>query len=153
MSLFITLFILTILLGVSSIFLLVKIKRYGKKPLIINVSAFVILLAIVIPLGNKPMTGDYMKEASVFTYDKYLSDDVPTGTIVKVTGQVVSETGSIVSKGENLKLKGVGGSFYMKNNNVENTKLKHGEVITVYGGYAGIGENDLPSINAQIIEK
>jgi hypothetical protein len=149
---FVTLFILTVLLGFVSIFLVVKRKRYGKKPLIITVTAFAILLAIVIPLGNKPLTGDFRKEASVFTYDKYLSDDVPTGTIVKVSGQVVTEAGFIVAKGEIFKLNGVGGSFYVKNNNVENIKLKDGEVVTIYGGYAGVGEN-LPSINAQIIEK
>ena len=41
----------------------------------------------------------------------------------------------------------------MKNNNVDGVEIKDGEIITIYGGYAGNGESDSPSINAQIIEK
>lgn len=152
MSLFFALFILTVLLAILSVYFLIRRRKYGKKPLIISGIAFVVSLAIVIPVGNQPAAGNYKQEASVFTYDKYLSDGVPQGTIVKITGQVESETGSIVGKADVFKLKSVDGTFYVKNNNVKNIELKDGEVITLYGGYAGSSDN-LPAINAQIIEK
>lgn len=152
MSLFMTLFILTFLLLVATVFFLVKRKKYGNKPVIISGIAFVISLAIVIPLGNQPLTEDYKSEASVFTYDRYLNDQVPQGTKVKISGQIVSETGTMVRKGDIFTLKSIGGNFRVKNNNVDKTDLKDGEVLTIYGGYAGTSDN-LPAINAQIIEK
>lgn len=152
-NLFIGVFVLTVLLLISSIFLLIRIKRYGKKPLIISSVAFLIALIVVIPLGNRPLTDDYRGEASVYPYDRYLNEDVSVGTVVKVKGQVLSLDKSTVEDGEVFLLDGDEGSFYIKNNNVDDTEIKDGEIITVYGGYAGNGDNDSPSINAQVIEK
>ena len=104
-------------------------------------------------MGNQPLTGDYKKEASVFTYDRYLNESVPVGTIVKIKGQVLSLEEAIVKDEEVFILDGEEGSFYVKNNNVDGVEIKDGEIITIYGGYAGNGESDSPSINAQIIEK
>ncbi len=153
MSLFTAVFILTVIFFIVSIFLLIKMKKYGKEKAIASSIIFIILLCIVIPLGNQPLTGDYKKEASVFTYDRYLSESVPVGTIVKIQGQVLSLTGPVVEKEEVFILDGDNGSFYVKNNNVDGVEIKDGEVLTIYGGYAGNGDSDSPSINAQIIEK
>lgn len=152
-SLFLTLFISMVLLGLIFIFLLIKRKRYGKRPMWISFVVFAVAAIIVIPMGNQPLTGDYKKEASVFTYDRYLNGSVPEGSYVKIQGQVLSLTGPVVDQEEVFLLSGDNGSFYVKNNNVDDTEIKDGEVLTIYGGYAGNGDSDSPSINAQIIEK
>jgi hypothetical protein len=153
MSLFLTVLILTVLVFAVSIFLFIKNDKYGMKPAIASSVGSIILLCIVIPLGNQPLTGDYKKEVSVFTYDRYLNESVPVGTIVKIKGQVLSLEEAIVKDEEVFILDGEDGSFYVKNNNVEGVEIKDGEILTIYGGYAGNGESDSPSINAQIIEK
>ncbi|MBO1515656.1 hypothetical protein [Metabacillus bambusae] len=153
MSLFILVFIITVLLGISSIFLFVKRKRFGNKPSIISTTAFLISLIIVIPLGNQPQTDDYKKKASVFTYDRYLNESIPVGTIVKIQGQVTSLSEYTVDQEEVFILDGDDGTFYVKNNNIEDMEIKDGEIITIYGGYAGNGDSESPSINAQLVEK
>lgn len=153
MGLFLTVLILTVLVFAVSIFLFIKNEKYGMKPAIASSVVFIILLCIVIPLGNQPLTGDYKKEASVFTYDRYLNESIPHGTIVKVEGQVISLEDFIIDQKEVFILDGDNGSFYVQNNNVDKVEVKDGEIITVYGGYAGNGESDSPTINAQIIEK
>ena len=153
MSLFVSVFVITILLGIISIFYVVKRKKYGNMPIYISLGFFVIALIIVIPLGNQPLTGDYKREASAFTFDRFLSESVPVGTIVKVEGQVISLDGNEVEEGDVFTLKSEDGAFYIKNNNVDKMKVKDGEIITVYGGYAGKSDNNTPSINAQAIER
>ncbi|MED3650595.1 hypothetical protein [Heyndrickxia sporothermodurans] len=152
-GIFVSLFILSILLFIVSIFLFVKRKKYGIKAPIATSVIFIILLCIVIPLGNQPEKGDYKKEASTFSYDRYLNGSVPEGTIVKVQGQVISLDKFIIDQEEVFLLDSEDGAFYVKNNNVDSTEIKDGEMITVYGGYAGNGDSKSPSINAQIIEK
>ncbi|KYD11100.1 hypothetical protein B4102_2284 [Heyndrickxia sporothermodurans] len=152
-GIFVSLFILSILLFIVSIFLFVKRKKYGIKAPIATSVIFIILLCIVIPLGNQPEKGDYKKEASTFSYDRYLNGSVPEGTIVKVQGQVISLDKFTIDQEEVFLLDSEDGAFYVKNNNVDSTEIKDGEMITVYGGYAGNGDSKSPSINAQIIEK
>lgn len=152
--LFTAVVILTALLGVSSAFFIVKRKKYGVKKMWGFIGAFIISLIIVIPLGNQPLTGDYKKNASEFSYDKYLSESIPVGTHVKIEGQVISLDDFNVDSEEVFILESDEGTFYVKNNNVDNMEIKDGEILTIYGGYAGNGKNgNSPSINAQIIDK
>jgi hypothetical protein len=152
-GLFLILFISMVLLGIIFIFLWIKRIKYGKRPMWISFVVFSVAAIIIIPLGNQPMTGDYKKEASVFTYDKYLNESIPVGTIVKVEGQVISFDDYVIDEEEVFILDGDKGAFYVKNNNVDEIEIKDGEILTIYGGYAGNGDSDSPSINAQIIEK
>jgi hypothetical protein len=64
-----TVLVLAVFIFAVSIFLFIKNEKYGMKPAVASSVVFIILLCIVIPLGNQPLTGDYKKEASVFTYD------------------------------------------------------------------------------------
>lgn len=153
MSLFLSVFILTILLTGVTIFLLIRKKKYGLKPFFISLIAFAISLIIVIPLGNKPLVGDYKKEASTFPYERFMNDSVPEGSVVKVVGEAVSLNEQSILYEELFVLETEDGFFYVRNNNVEHEEIKDGELITVFGGYAGKGENNSPSISAQVIER
>lgn len=64
MSLFLSVFILTILLAGVTIFLLIRKKKYGLKPFFISLIAFAISLIIVIPLGNQPVVNETNEEAN-----------------------------------------------------------------------------------------
>lgn len=152
--LFTAVVILTVLLGITSIFFIAKRKKYGIKTMWGVIAAFIISLIIVIPLGNQPLTGDYKKNASEFSYDKYLSESIPVGTIVKIKGEVISLDDSDIESEEVFILDSEKGFFFVKNNNVDEGEINDGEILTIYGGYAGNGKDgDSPSINAQIIDK
>lgn len=82
MSLFLSLFILTVLLAGVTIFLLIRKKKYGLKPFFISLIAFAISLIILIPLGNQPVVNETNEEANDTTSQlsdaakKVLNEDV-----------------------------------------------------------------------------
>lgn len=55
MGLFVTLLIVTVMLGFLFFFYLIKLDRYGWKPFIVTSISFVVCLVILIPLGNQPV--------------------------------------------------------------------------------------------------
>lgn len=103
MVLFLTLFIVTVVLGIAAVFFLFKINKYEWKPLAITGTLFVICLAIVIPLGNNPIVDETAPEK-----DESYSENVikqPIQEVEDVTSEPSTIDSQIVTKDESNQIK------------------------------------------------
>lgn len=77
MSSFYFLFFLTLGLGIASILLFVKRNKFGRRPLALTASSFVVALAILIPLGNQPISSGDEEPITTETHSTEEADVEP----------------------------------------------------------------------------
>lgn len=93
--LFVGLFIITVALGILTIFFLFKWEKYGSKRLSITALALVVSVLILIPLGKSPVVNEMTEEEA----DQWYEDNIAPKSTEK-TASVVQEVKPIVSKAE-----------------------------------------------------
>lgn len=96
--LFIGLFIITVVLGILTIFFLFKWEKYGSKRLSITALALVVSVLILIPLGNAPVVDEMTDEEA----DQWYEDNIAPKSTEETASvvQEVKETKPVVSKSE-----------------------------------------------------
>jgi len=102
-NLFVIVLALTVLLAISSIFLLIKRRKYGKKPLISTSVAFLIALMIVIPLGNQPVVDEMTDAEADEWYEENAAPD-PAKEVVSEPEQEELIEEPIITKSESDKI-------------------------------------------------
>jgi hypothetical protein len=96
--LFVGLFIITVALGILTIFFLFKWEKYGGKRLSITALALVVSVLILIPLGKAPVVDEMSKEEEDQWYEDNIapkSNEKPASVV-----QEVKENKPVVSKAE-----------------------------------------------------
>ncbi|WP_026581010.1 MULTISPECIES: hypothetical protein [Bacillaceae] len=96
--LFVGLFVITVALGMLTIFFLFKREKYGAKRLSISALALVVSVLILIPLGNSPVVDEMSDEET----DQWYEDNVAPKSTEEAASvvQEVKETEPLVSKAE-----------------------------------------------------
>lgn len=142
-----------LLSAIGFIYFLIRKKKYGKKPLLITALFCVILVGVAIPMGQQPSVSfnEYKEQSSTFSFESYLNDQVEVGTFVKIKGEVVTLDASIEGEEDMFFLETEAGQYYAKNNSGE--EIKDGEIITIFGKYAGKRNAVTPAISTQYFER
>lgn len=96
--LFVGLFIITVVLGVLTIFFLFKWEKYGGKRLSITALALVVSVLILIPLGKAPVVDEMSEEEEDQWYEENIAPKSNQETVNVV--EDINETKPVVSKAE-----------------------------------------------------
>lgn len=150
---FVTILSCALLSAISFIYFLIRKNKYGKKPLFISIVFCIIFLGIAIPMGQKPSVSfnEYKEKSSTFSFENYSNDQVNVGTFVKIIGEVTLIEVTIDGEENRFFLETEDGTFYAQNNS--NEEIKNGEILTVYGKYAGKRNAVSPAISVQYFER
>lgn len=104
-------------------------------------------------MGQKPSVSfnEYKEKSSTFSFENYSNDQVNVGTFVKIIGEVTLIEVTIDGEENRFFLETEDGTFYAQNNS--NEEIKNGEILTVYGKYAGKRNAVSPAISVQYFER
>lgn len=122
----------------------------AKKPFYKKWWVWLIVIVVVafVYIMSQPATEEYKKDAQVYSYLDYADGKVSGSTKVELKGKVsnVDNETMIVTDSDGL--------YYVKNEDVNKTKLEEDSNVTIYGVYVGDdSETGYPKIVAKLIEK